>query len=257
MRKVQLSAWLALVGIAVSAQEVPVSDDHVAVGAYQLNLNHDFGPWKGLLADAAWNPLKNGPFVAGITTYVRPEGNGGVFSIGKYQEFKGGYGFLGVASSTGADYLPSLQVTTDLDLNLPWNGWVLGGGLIYTRVRDGHRDMTFLFGPTYYWGDTVTTLRGSVNWSSPGSLTSYGGQFNFRHGMRDRKAWQAIRVNWGTEAYNSFLANQDVRNRGYSAAIETSWPLGGGYSLQLGAEFARKNNVYDLWGGTVRAVKYF
>lgn len=258
MKKVRVCAWLLAAGCALSAQELPVaSDDHIAAGGYYLRLNNGFGPWKGLLADAAWNPLKNGPFVAGITSYIRPEGNGGVYSIGKYQEFKGGYGFLGVATSSGADYLPELQITTDLDINLPWRGWVLGGGVIHTRVRDGHRDTTILFGPTLYVGDTVTTLRGSMNRSSPGALDSYGGQFSFRHGLRDRKAWQILRVNWGTEAYNSFLANQDVHRRGFSVALDTAWPLGKGFSVLLGGEFARKNDAYDLWGGTVKLAKYF
>lgn len=247
---------LALSGSILGAQTHVTPGAFVSAGAYYQKLSDGYGPWRGYLLDASWNPHHNGKYIASVTGYTRPEGNGAVYTFGKYQEFKGGYGFLSLGTSSGADYLPTFQITGDLNVNLPWAGLVIGGGAMYATIRDGHKNTQFSLGPTLYYKNTITTLRGLVYQSDPGKLRETGGQFSFRHGADDRKAWQSLRVNWGGEAYHSFVVHESVHSSGMSAALDTSWPIGQ-WNLQLGVEFARKYSHYDLFGGSVRVGRYF
>lgn len=248
---------LMLIGTPLLAQSHITPGGMVSIGAYHQSLNHGYGPWKGFLLDAAWNPHQNGKYIASAVGFDRPEGSGTVYSLGKYQEFKGGFGFLGFSTSSGASYLPTFQVTTDLNLELPWDGWVIGGGVTHMRVRDGHKNTQVLLGPTLYRGNTVTTLRGYVYRSDPGQLDKAGGLLHFRHGLDDRKAWQSLRIMSGGEAYHSFVVHESVVSSGMSIALDASWPMGDKWFLQVGAEYAKKFDVYDLVGGSIRVGRLF
>ena len=234
----------------VTADDAPFGQ--VAIGAFQQELTQGFGPWKGRVIDLSLNPWGNGKILASVVGFERPEGNGTVFSIGKYQEFKGGYAYLGVGSSTGADYLPTLQVAADVNFQTPWTGWVLGGGVTQTRVRDGHENLIALFGPAFYAGPTVTTARVYRNRSNPGGLESSGVLVQFRHGVKDHEAWQSLRITVGGEAYQSLLVREAVHGRGLFVGLETFWPLRGGWNLQAGVDWGEKFKAYRLWGGSLR-----
>jgi len=228
-----------------------------ALGIYHQSVSDHYGPWRGLLLDTSWDPWRNGKFVGSLLSSDRPEGSGVVASIGKYQEFKGGYGFLGVGTSQGADYLPAFQVVSDLNMDLPVPGLVLGGGIIFTRVRDRHENLLVSFGPTWYAGEFITTVRLARNRSNPGGHGSTSTSVQVRHGARDHRAWQSFRVSWGGEAYQNLIIREAVEARGASAGLDCFFPLGGDWSLQTGVEWGQKNGAYRLWGGSVRVGRMF
>jgi YaiO family outer membrane protein len=189
--------------------------------------------------------------VGSLVSFDRPTGCGVVGSVGKYQEFSGGYGFLGVGSSRGAAYLPTLQVTTDLDLELPIRGLVLGAGLNYTRVRDTHQDWQAALGPTLYLGGFVSTARVVMTRSFPEGQDSTGGQVQIRHGLLDYQAWQSLRVTWGAEAYENLVVQQNVEARGADVAADFFFVLDRNWTLKTGLEWAQQNSAYRLWGANV------
>ena len=162
-----------------------------------------------------------------------------------------------MGSSLCADYLPSLQVVTDLNIAVPVPGLVLGGGITFTRVRDGHEDLQGSFGPTLYLGDFISTLRLSRNRSSPGGHDSSGTTVTVRHGAQDHNAWQSLRVSWGGEAYQSFLVREAVQARGAGAGLDCFFPLSLGWTLQAGVEWGQKYGSYSLRGGSVRVGRMF
>ncbi len=229
----------------------------VAAGFYSQSVSNHFGLWQGLVLDATWDPWKNGKFIASLISADRPMGSGVVGSIGKYQEFKGGYGFLGVATSKGADYLPTFQVVSDLNVDLPMTGLVLGGGYIYTRVRDLHENHQLSLGPTFYFGNFISTVRLSLNRSNPGSQDSTSTTVTVRQGAQDYRAWQSFRLTWGGEAYQNLLLHEAVTARGAGAGLDCFFPLAHAWTLQTGLEWGQKNGAYRLWGGSVRVGRMF
>ncbi len=249
------AAGLLLCLSLAAAEQAPFGQ--VSLGAFQQELTQGYGPWKGTVLDLSLNPWNNGKLLASVVGFDRPEGRGTVFSAGKYIEFRGGYAYLGLGTSRGADYLPTRQFTADLNLQTPWSGWVIGGGLTQTKVRDGHDNLLILLGPAFYAGSTVTTLRGFRNRSDPGSLGSSGILAQFRHGPRDHEPWQSLRVTVGGEAYQSLLVREAVHARGMSVGVDAFCPLPGGWSLQTGLEWGEKFNAYRLWGGSLRIGRSF
>ena len=251
IRSVLLS--LALAGAL--AAEAPLGS--VAVGGYSESVSHGNGIWQGLLLDTTWNPWKNGKFAGSIISFDRPVGHGVEGSLGKYQEFSGGFAFLGVGSSVGADYLPTAQVVTDLDLKLPIPGLLLGGGITYTRVRDGHQDWQGALGPTLYAGNFISTARVALNRSFPGGQDSTTTTVSVRHGTLDDQAWQSLRVSWGGEAYENMLVREAVTDRGAGVEAALFFPLGRTWTLQTELEWGQKFGAYTLWGGSLRVGRQF
>lgn len=229
----------------------------VALGAYSQAVSNHYGHWQGMLFDTSWNPWKDGKFVGSIISSDRPEGSGLVGSLGKYQEFKGGYGFLGLATSRGADYLPTIQLIGDLNLELPLPGLVLGGGSVYSRIRDHHENLLASIGPTLYAGDFIGTARVFFNRSRPGNHDSTSTTIQVRHGAQDHRPWQSLRFSWGGEAYQNLIVREAVQARGAGAALDCFFPLSGGWTLQTGAEWGQKNGAYHLWGGSLRIGRAF
>ena len=228
-----------------------------ALGFYSQSVSDHYGLWQGLLLDTSWNPWKNGKFIGSLISSDRPTGSGVVGSIGKYQEFRGGYGFLGFATSKGADYLPTFQVVGDLNVDLPLAGLVLGGGAIYTRVRDQHENLQVSLGPTLYFADFISTVRLSMNRSRPGNQDSTSTLVQVRHGAQDHRAWQSFHVSWGGEAYQNLLLHEAVEARGAGAGLDLFFPLAHDWTLQTGLEWGQKNAAYRLWGGSVRVGRMF
>lgn len=245
-----LALPLAAQAVPPAAAATPLAT--VAFGAYRQSVSDGNGTWQGLILDATWDPWKDGKFIGSLLTLDRPMGSGTVASVGKYQQFHGGFGFLGVATSTGAAYLPTLQVVTDLNFELPVTGLVLGGGLTYTRVRDGHQDWLAALGPTLYLGDFITTLRLCRNRSNPGAHDSGSTLLALRHGAQDAKAWQSLHLSWGAEAYQNLVVREAVQARGIGAGVDCFFLLGRNWTLQTGVEWAQKYGSYHLWGGSVR-----
>ncbi|HEX9081844.1 MAG TPA: YaiO family outer membrane beta-barrel protein [Holophagaceae bacterium] len=235
---------------ALSSPEAPRIS--VAFGGYSDAVSDGYGHWQGLVLDVGWDPWKNGKWVGSLLTSDRPEGYGTVASLGKYQEFRGGYAFLGLTAGTGADYLPRTQWTADLNVDLPLPGLVLGGGAVYTQVLDGHENLLLSLGPTWYAGDYVTTLRVFRNRSNPGQQDSSSTSVQIRRGAQDFKPWQSLRVAWGGEAYQNLLVRQAVSARGMSAGFDCFFPVGKGWTVQAGVEWAQKDGAYHLWGGSLR-----
>jgi YaiO family outer membrane protein len=228
-----------------------------AVGFYSQSVSDHNGIWQGATLDTSWDPWKNGKFIGSLISTDRPTGSGVVGSIGKYQEFRGGYGFLGLATSKGADFLPTFQLVTDLNLELPIPGLVLGGGYIYTRVRDHHENMLASIGPTLYAGEFISTVRVSLNRSQPGNHDSSSMSVQLRHGAQDYRAWQSFHVSWGGEAYQNLIVREAVEARGIGAGMDCFFPFGQGWNLQMGMEWGQKNSAYRLWGGSIRIGRMF
>ena len=239
----------------LSAQGPPTAT--VDFGAYSESVSNGNGLWQGLLLDGSWDPYKNGKFIGSVISFDRPTGCGVMESVGKYQEFHGGFGFLGLGTSQGAAYLPTLQVVTDLDLEVPLPGLLLGGGLILTRVRDGHQDWQAALGPTLYAGSFISTLRLALNRSFPGGYDSTSTMVTIRHGVLDYRAWQSLHLNWGTQSYQNLIVNQGVQARGMEAGADCFIPFGHGWTLQPGLEWARVYGQYQLWGASLRFGRMF
>ena len=116
----------------LSAQGPPTAT--VDFGAYSESVSNGNGLWQGLLLDGSWDPYKNGKFIGSVISFDRPTGCGVMESVGKYQEFHGGFGFLLVAGAALA------QVEQQLDL--ADDGIVGGGGgfgshlsYLYLKIR--------------------------------------------------------------------------------------------------------------------------
>lgn len=253
-------AWGTLMlglGLALQAQGLPERTTSVALGAYQQSLTDGYGTWRGLILDASFNPGQGGAWIASAVTFDRPEGRGSVLSGGKYLTFEGGYAYLGAAVGTGAAYLPKVQAAADLNLAVGRSGWVLGGGVLRTEVRDGHRDLLLQAGPTLYAKGWVFTFRHLRNRSDPGGRDSSAQFFEARRGTDDRKAWQSLGVAWGSEAYESLAVRQAVATRGVRATFNGFLPLTEAQGLKLTAEWGQKNGIYRFWGGSLRWVWLF
>ena len=241
----------------VPSQEPGAPLATVAFGGYNQSVSAGNGTWQGLLLDTSWDPWKDGKFVASLISFERSMGNGVLASVGKYQEFKGGFAFLGVGSSQGADYLPSIQIVSDLNLELPLPGLVLGAGLNFTRVRDGHRDLQISLGPTLYAGAFISTLRVARNRSFPGNHDSTSSSIQVRHGAQDHRAWQALRFSWGGEAYESLAVREAVQAHGAGVGLDVFQPVAGDWTVKAGVEWGQKYGAYHLWGGSLRVGRSF
>jgi len=255
--------WGLALGLTFAAQGGEPSQDPgpalatVDFGGYSQSVSNGNGVWQGLVLDATWNPLKNGKFVGALISADQPTGCGLAGSIGKYQEFEGGYGYLGVGSSRGADYLPTVQYVGDLDLNVPVTGLLLGSGLIYTRVRDNHAQLQGAIGPTLYTGAFISTARVAMNRSDPGGLDSTSFSVTVRHGAQDYNAWQSLRLNWGGEAYQNLVSNVAVHARGAGAGLDCFFPCARTWTVQTGVEWGQQNGAYRLWGASLRVGRMF
>lgn len=252
------SLILLLLPLCAPAQETrPERSTSLSFGAYEQVLTDGYGPWKGLMLEATFDPGKGGPWLASVVSYNRPEGNGVVLSGGKYLDFPGGFAYLGVATSSGADYLMRSQVSGDLNFALGQSGWLLGGGFVKTDVRDGHRNLLLQAGPTLYAAGCVFTYRFLQNTSEPGSQRSNSQTFEARHGLSDRKPWQSLTLGWGAEAYQNLQVWQAVGVKGKWLGLNAFFPLPRRNGLRVGLEWGQKDGLYRYWGGNLRWVYQF
>lgn len=249
---------LLMLPLTASAQEArPVKSTSLSLGAYEESLSDGYGTWKGLSLEATFDPGKGGPWVASVVSFDRPEGSGILYSGGKYLDFPGGFAFLGGATSTGAEYMPTAQVSADLNFALGQSGWLLGGGLMKSWIRDGHENLLLQAGPTLYAAGWIFTYRYQHNTSDPGSKQSASQLIEARHGNSDRKAWQSLVLGWGEEAYQNLQVWQEVGVKGAWATLNAYFPLTRQHGVRAGLEWGEKEGLYRYWGGNLRWVYQF
>ena len=187
------------------AAEAPRPSGHsfVELGAGSQNLTGGFPNGGTVYTRGVWQRNAKDVWNAEVARQEQFDDSGTLYVLGNTRELSPDwFTRLGVGSSSGGFFLPSLQV--EGAVNRKWGrrrDLITTAGVAWIDAKDAHRDMALFLGATRYFS-SPWIVEGGVrwNWSDPGSVGSRSQFLAITHG-RHGKQYLTLRVGSGREAY--------------------------------------------------------
>lgn len=196
MRRMLLPVFLgAALLSAAEATERPTA--RIGLGAFMDRYSDATGTRKGWNLNGEWFRDDKGPWSFSAVGTQRPEGKATQFTVAKDHAFgESSWVWVGLAGSTGADYLPSFR--GDVDLNLGLSGpWGLGLEAAWNKFRDGGSVTVLQAGPSWVGEVWSASVRVQQVRYLPGSESDMGFLTDLRWGAHNLRQWHSLRFAWG------------------------------------------------------------